>query len=735
MIQDYGPVWNLGDEPGGGAGRHLGGARGAPLNAALLVRGSSARPEPVEESLRAGGGGLKIHEDVGRRPRADPPRARRGRSPRRPARDPHRRPQRGGVGRGHAGGLRRAHGPRVPHRGLRRRPRAGPARARRPRARPHLLDDPHGAVRRRGRGRAHRRWSPPSTCSTPRPAGGREALRQRCGPRRWPPRACSTTSASSPCSPRTRRGWAARRGRPARVPERRRHEAAARPRGRPGDNERVLRHLAKVTINPAITHGLAGHVGSLEPGKLADAVLWRPQLVGVRPRARGQGGHRGVGRRGRRQRDDHAVRARRAAPDRRPGARPRRGSRSPSSRARRWTPSCPRRVRARRSENCRELPAADMVRNAAHGRGARGPALARGHAGRRAGVGAAGRARRALGPLPARVRPRSRAPFDADEDGSGTSSTPNVSRTPAAISRASATSCAVVPAPRFVSASVCLPEIAIPLRGRRARARSRRARSATRPTSSRAVRPAGSAAAGVRSALLQLGATRRVEHRVGEERAGRHRCRDRRVEHHRPCRRSASTGLAHVGERRALALRDPERARQLGVADRLGVGSRRSSYVTASTTQRPGVRLNALERYENPHSPRPTSSTARARGRTRARRRSSRRPPARTRRRSGSASRRPSRGSPTGTRSPASPSATQRSTSGSHGSPAPRPRARPPRAHPARRDVHDRAREARVRDDQVRAAGEHEAPFTRHGGDDRPRRPRCAPAGRRVAAS
>jgi urease subunit alpha len=51
----------------------------------------------------------------------------------------------------------------------------------------------------------------------------------------------------------------------------------------PGDNERVLRHIAKVTINPAIAHGLARHVGSLEVGKLADAVLWWPQFAGVRP--------------------------------------------------------------------------------------------------------------------------------------------------------------------------------------------------------------------------------------------------------------------------------------------------------------------------------------------------------------------------------------------------------------------------------------------------------------------
>jgi urease subunit alpha len=49
------------------------------------------------------------------------------------------------------------------------------------------------------------------------------------------------------------------------------------------DNERVLRHIAKVTINPALTHGLAGHVGALTPGRLADAVLWEPALAGIRP--------------------------------------------------------------------------------------------------------------------------------------------------------------------------------------------------------------------------------------------------------------------------------------------------------------------------------------------------------------------------------------------------------------------------------------------------------------------
>lgn len=49
------------------------------------------------------------------------------------------------------------------------------------------------------------------------------------------------------------------------------------------DNERILRYLAKYTINPAITHGLSHEVGSLEKGKLADIVLWHPAFFGVRP--------------------------------------------------------------------------------------------------------------------------------------------------------------------------------------------------------------------------------------------------------------------------------------------------------------------------------------------------------------------------------------------------------------------------------------------------------------------
>lgn len=49
------------------------------------------------------------------------------------------------------------------------------------------------------------------------------------------------------------------------------------------DNERVKRYVAKYTINPAITHGIANHVGSIEGGKLADLVLYEPAYFGVKP--------------------------------------------------------------------------------------------------------------------------------------------------------------------------------------------------------------------------------------------------------------------------------------------------------------------------------------------------------------------------------------------------------------------------------------------------------------------
>jgi urease subunit alpha len=56
------------------------------------------------------------------------------------------------------------------------------------------------------------------------------------------------------------------------------------------DNTRVKRYVAKYTINPAIAHGISGEVGSIEPGKLADLVLWSPAFFGVKPEMIVKGG-------------------------------------------------------------------------------------------------------------------------------------------------------------------------------------------------------------------------------------------------------------------------------------------------------------------------------------------------------------------------------------------------------------------------------------------------------------
>lgn len=62
--------------------------------------------------------------------------------------------------------------------------------------------------------------------------------------------------------------------------------------GEAGDNDnlRVKRYAAKITINPAITHGISEYVGSLEPGKLADIVVWTPQFFGIKPKLIIKGG-------------------------------------------------------------------------------------------------------------------------------------------------------------------------------------------------------------------------------------------------------------------------------------------------------------------------------------------------------------------------------------------------------------------------------------------------------------
>jgi urease subunit alpha len=74
------------------------------------------------------------------------------------------------------------------------------------------------------------------------------------------------------------------------------------------DNARIKRYVAKYTINPAIAHGIAHEVGSIEPGKLADLVLWSPAFFGVKPEMVIKGRLHRLERDGRRQRvHSHAA--------------------------------------------------------------------------------------------------------------------------------------------------------------------------------------------------------------------------------------------------------------------------------------------------------------------------------------------------------------------------------------------------------------------------------------------
>ena len=283
VIQDPGPVWNLGCNP-----RELLRAAWAaldayPLNAALLVRASSARRATIVDALRAGGAGLKIHEDVAAGPEQiraaldvadaedvqlaihtdglneslsveDTYAAFGGRTVHAFHIE--------GCGGGHAPDLLTLAGrervltsstnPGIPFAG------GAPAEGRAMVAAVHVLD-PAGR------------------------AGDAEILDARVRARTMAAEGVLHDLGVIHMLSSDSQGM----GRAGEVVRRALQNAdwMKRVRGAEGadDNARVLRHLAKVTINPAVTHGLAADVGSLAPGRLADAVLWQPALFGVRP--------------------------------------------------------------------------------------------------------------------------------------------------------------------------------------------------------------------------------------------------------------------------------------------------------------------------------------------------------------------------------------------------------------------------------------------------------------------
>jgi urease subunit alpha len=284
VSQDYGPVWNLGTNPADGLRTAWAALEAFPINAALLVRGSAVDARVTEASLRAGGAGLKIHEDVGAGPRQirtaldvcdredvqlaihtdglnevlcveDTLEAFGGRTVHAYHVE--------GVGGGHAPDLLRVVGrervltsstsPTVPF-GVH-------AEAE------HLAMV--AAVHVLAPGRVH---------------GDLTAARLRVRAGTMAAEGVLHDMGLIHMLSSDSQGM----GRAGEVIRRAFQNADAMRRARggepgPGDNARVLRHLAKVTINPALAHGLAHDVGSLAPGRIADLVLWAPEQFAVRP--------------------------------------------------------------------------------------------------------------------------------------------------------------------------------------------------------------------------------------------------------------------------------------------------------------------------------------------------------------------------------------------------------------------------------------------------------------------
>jgi urease subunit alpha len=286
VSQDYGPVWNLGTNPESGLATTWAALEDAPINAALFVRGSSSRAERVEDGLRAGGAALKIHEDVGAGPaqirtaldvcdRHDVQLAIHtdglnevlsvdGTLAAFAGRSVHAFHIEG-AGGGHAPDLLRL---------------AGRERILTSSTTPTVPFGVDTAAEHAAMVAAVHVLEPG------RIAGDRAAANARVRP--------ATMAAegvlhdlgiihmlSSDSQGMGRAGEVVRRAfQNADVMKRARGSAGY---GGVADNERVLRHLAKVTINPAIVHGLSHDVGALTPGRIADCVCWLPQHFGVRP--------------------------------------------------------------------------------------------------------------------------------------------------------------------------------------------------------------------------------------------------------------------------------------------------------------------------------------------------------------------------------------------------------------------------------------------------------------------
>ncbi|MGI9116273.1 MAG: urease subunit alpha [Gaiellales bacterium] len=282
VIQDYGPVWNLGTNPAW-ALHHIHAALDqTPLNTLMLARGSSSRPEPLERMLAAGAAGLKIHEDVGANATALDMALRVA-----DAHDVQVCVHTDGLNEGllveetlavaagrtlhayHIEGTGGGHAPDVMR-------LAGE---------PNILTSSTNPTFPFGVNTAAEHAAMVELVHVLRAdlPGDRQLAEDRVRPATMAAEDVLHDLGLIHMTSSDSQGM-------GRVGEtlRRTFQLAsvmkdARGGGAGNDNDRVLQYLAKTTINPAIAHGMAHEIGSLEVGKLADVVLWEPGWFAVKP--------------------------------------------------------------------------------------------------------------------------------------------------------------------------------------------------------------------------------------------------------------------------------------------------------------------------------------------------------------------------------------------------------------------------------------------------------------------